>query len=59
MKLSELYEKPLKEVLEDMELSDTKVHTDDTGKIECIELKYKAKETESFKVGESKTAMGF
>lgn len=59
MKLSELYEKPLKEVLEAMELSGTKVHADDTGEIQRIELKYKAKETKGSKAGESKTAMGF
>lgn len=49
MKLSELYEKPLKEVLKGMELSDTKVYTDDAGEIKCIELKYKVKEMEGWK----------
>ena len=57
MKLSDLYEKPLKEILEGMELSDTKVHADDTGEIKCIELKYKAKKTEGSKAGEGKATV--
>lgn len=40
MKLNEVYSKPLKEVIEKMDLSDMKVHTDDNGNVKSIELKY-------------------
>lgn len=40
MKLNELYNPPLKEALEKMELAEMKVHTDDGGSIKAIELKY-------------------
>ena len=40
MKLNELYNLPLKEALEKMELAEMKVHTDDGGSIKAIELKY-------------------
>lgn len=40
MKLNEVYNKPIKEVVETMELLDMKVHTDDTGNVRAIELKY-------------------
>lgn len=43
MKLSEIYVKPLREVLECMELSEMKVHTDDDGNVKTIELKYAGK----------------
>lgn len=40
MKLNELYNKPLKEVLETLDLADMKVHTDDNKDIRAIELRY-------------------
>lgn len=40
MKLNEVYSRPLKEVVEEMELSEMKVHTDDNGVVKTIELKY-------------------
>lgn len=43
MKLSEVYSKPLKEVIENLELSDIKVHSDDNGNVKAIELKYTEK----------------
>ena len=46
MKLNEVYNKPLKEVIEALELSDMKVHTDDGGNVKAIELKYTEKEPE-------------
>ena len=46
MKLCEIYSKPLKEVIEKMELSDMKVHADDNGNVKAIELKYTEKEPE-------------
>lgn len=42
MKLSEIYTKPLKEVLDqDCEVVDQKIHTDENGVIQAIEVKYK------------------
>lgn len=46
MKLNEVYSKPLKEVIEMLELSDMKVHTDDGGNVKAIELKYTEKKAE-------------
>lgn len=46
MKLNEVYSKPIKEVVETMELSDMKVHTDDNGNVKTIELKYAEKQPE-------------
>ncbi len=46
MKLSEVYSKPLKEVIETMELSDMKIHTDEDGTVKVIELKYAEKKPE-------------
>lgn len=40
MKLNELYSKPLKEVVEMLELMDVKVHADDGGNVKAVELKY-------------------
>lgn len=40
MKLGEVYEKPLKEILEDFELVKENIHTNDNGDIQSIELKY-------------------
>lgn len=39
MKLNEVYSKPLKDVIEALELSDMKVHTDEGGNVKAIELK--------------------
>lgn len=44
MKLNEVYTKPLKEVLESMDMVDMKIHTDDEGNIQVVELKYRVKE---------------
>ncbi len=46
MKLNEVYSKPIKEVIEALELSDMKVHTDDNGNVKAIELKYTEKQPE-------------
>lgn len=40
MKLSEFVEKPLSEALKDMELVDSKIHTNDDGVVCTVELKY-------------------
>lgn len=40
MKLNDVYTKPLKEVVEQMDLASMKVYTDDDGNIEDIDLKY-------------------
>jgi len=40
MKLSELYERPIAEVVKEMKLVDLQVHTDDSGNIKAIELEY-------------------
>lgn len=54
MKLMELYSKPLKEILEGLELSNMQVYTDDSGNAKAIELKYTEKmkaESENGKSG--------
>ena len=43
----EVYSKPLKDVIEALELSDMKVHTDEGGNVKAIELKYTEKKAES------------
>lgn len=40
MKLNDVYTKPLKDVVEGLNLTDMKVHTDDDGEVRSIELKY-------------------
>ena len=40
MKLNAVYTKPLKDVVEELNLTDMKVHTDDDGEVRSIELKY-------------------
>lgn len=40
MKLNDVYTKPLKDVVEELDLTDMKVHTDDDGEVRSIELKY-------------------
>ena len=49
MKLGELYSKPLQEVLQELELVDMKVHTDDSGEVKAVELKYRDKSVEKKK----------
>lgn len=49
MKLNDIYSKPLREVIETLNLSEMKVHTDDDGNIKAVELKYTEKEPESKK----------
>lgn len=46
MKLNEVYSKPLKDVIEALELSGMKVHTDEGGNVKAIELKYTEKKAE-------------
>lgn len=46
MKLNEVYSKPIKEIVEELELSDMKVHIDDGGNVKAIELKYTEKQPE-------------
>lgn len=45
MKAGELHTKPLQEALQEMELVDIKIHTDDSGEVKSVELKYGAKQT--------------
>lgn len=40
MKLNELYTKPIKEVVDGMEMVDLKVHTDDAGNVHSVEVKF-------------------
>lgn len=40
MNLKTLMNKPLSEVVKEMKLIDTKIHSDNNGNIKCIELKY-------------------
>ena len=46
MKLSEVYSRPLKEIIEELELSNMEVHSDEDGNIKAIELKYTEKKAE-------------
>ena len=46
MKLTEIYNKPLKEILEECDIISQQFHTDDDGNIKAIEMKYKPKEHE-------------
>ena len=45
MKAKELQTKPLQEALQEMELIDIKIHTDDSGEVKTVELKYGEKQT--------------
>lgn len=40
MKLNELYAKPIKEVIDEMDMVDLKVHTDNAGNVHSIEVKF-------------------
>lgn len=40
MTLTEMYNKPMKEVLQECRVVEQKVHTDDNGTIKAIEVKY-------------------
>lgn len=40
MKLTEFYSKPIKDVMETMEMVDLKVHTDNVGNVRSIEVKF-------------------
>ena len=49
MNLTEVYQRSMKEVLENCNIVEQKLHTDDKGNIQSIELKYVPKESEVFK----------
>lgn len=53
MKLNEVYSKPLKEVIDKLELSKVEIHTDDDGNVKAIELKYTEKAAEPPKIPNS------
>ena len=53
MKLGEVYRKPIAEIIEELELSNMEVHTDDSGNVKSIKLEYTEKEPE--KEPETKT----
>lgn len=53
MKLNEVYSKPLKEVIEELELSKAEIHTDDDGNVKAIELRYTEKAAEPPKAPKS------
>lgn len=44
MKLNDVYTKPLKDVVEELNLTDMKVHADYDGEVRFIELKYEPNE---------------
>lgn len=47
MKLNELYSRPIKDVIADMDISEFKVHSNpQTNEVMCIEMKYMPKDTE-------------
>lgn len=43
MKLNEVYSRPLKEVVDELELSNMEIHSDEGGNVKAIELKYTEK----------------
>lgn len=45
MKLTDTYSRSMKEIIEDCDIVNQKIHTDDDGNIEAIEIKYKPKDT--------------
>ena len=53
MKLNEVYSKPLKEVIEELELSKVEIYTEDDGNVKAIELKYTERTAESTKLSRS------
>ncbi len=46
MKLSDICNKSLEEIIKEMELSKMEIHTDDDGNVRAIELKYTEKKKE-------------
>ena len=44
MNLGEFMQKPLSEAIAEMELVDSKVHTNDAGQVQAVELKYRPKD---------------
>lgn len=44
MTLSDFMQKPLSEAVADMELVESKFHTDDNGQLQAVELKYRPKD---------------
>ena len=44
MTLGEFTEKPLNEALADMKLIENKIHTDEEGNVQAVELKYRPKD---------------
>lgn len=40
MKLNEFYARPIKDIMETMEMVDLKIHTDNAGNVHSIEVKF-------------------
>lgn len=59
MKLSEVYNRPLKEITEAMELSEMKVHTDEGGNVKSVELKYTCEAKSKTETGIPKNPFNF
>lgn len=57
MKLTEIYNKPLKEILEECDIVNQQFHTDDDGNVKAIELKYKPKDNDERFNKDSRTIM--
>lgn len=57
MKLTELYNMTMKEVIEQCEIIDQKIHTNDDGDIMAIEMKYKPKNIDNTRGPEIPTFM--
>ena len=55
MKLNDVYTKPLKDVVEELNLTDMKVHTDDDGEVRSIELKLARKWKDEWNAGAQTT----
>ena len=47
MKLTDVYEKTMKQIIEECDIVDQKIHTDEMGNIHTIEMKYRPKRTDA------------
>lgn len=52
MKLTETYNKSMKEIIDECDIVNQKIHTDDNGNIEAIEIKYRPKDVGNIKIPE-------
>lgn len=54
MKLNDVYTKPLKDVVEELNLTDMKVHADYDGEVRSIELKYEPQDSSGIQISKGR-----